>query len=1573
MKKGMLMKKENLMKTFRTLAAAFLAAVSLDGQAAIAPFENGRTGAKRERIAFLGDSITAFEKHIRNIRWYMAMKYETDSPFFLNCGTAGDGTPEGIRRVPYDLMTMNPDRVIVMFGMNDNAYGSWSDGASSGHQARLAAYGDNLRALVEVIRTAKPGVRIDLMTPSPYDEYSTDLASDRHVGANSVGLRDFAAAVRAVAAEKGLDVIDMYGPMTAIEEAHPTGLHYSSGDRVHPGDAGSRFMAAVILSAAGELPGVELTKEAADELFARQAFGSGLLLAQKLEPIGTEAYDHIRGLVYPDQFVPGWGGAVDLDDITSAADAVDRWCDSEIAKETPDSDRARRLAEIKVNYRAHRTDVPAYQAALDTATTAAIQAWVDERVIPASVPAVPVLETIGYIHGLMYVVTTKATDFDSMEIQSKPVQADADAWRTIFGWTKDDKWSYGQAGWRFVRTMYFPEARVFRLRAVNDRGASDWLTVTTEITATLATFGTAVGTSKSTAPANAFDGNINSLFEPDYATGNQWCGMAYETPQRFIGARVVPRKTMADRVAKIVVQVADDADYTVNVRQVGAFPTSVSGSAYKQTYEVLFDEPVTAQYIRLFKEPTILSLLDAEFVAADLPDSARPVVTADVAADGSKMTVSWTNPDTLGAVGFKLERRIGDGEWTVLAEELPATTQSYDDTTVSDENATVYRVTGTSGSSFYAGQTATGESGPVWYRWGALPTLSFVGYINGKLDFGVKNPTDGETAKWEFQFRSQDGADWTALHIGAGTAYGWNTTYADYPGKVFSLTVPSFVGEGRVRVRALASDGTALSSWLYTEPLRATTGVTGTTLSDGMSSTPAYSGGNAFTGNLNGLVTSENRGSGWFGQDFGAAKKIRAVRAVARFCFPQWLKDVIVQTAEDAAFTNPVEVGRFGAVKQDRVNEVVFAEPIETRYIRVIRMRPNACNNDDFLSFNLLEFAAAPGALEPPVITSVEQSNGKVTVSWTNPVSSEFGAFRLERQVDDGAWTVLADDLIGATLSHVDEDIGAPHAYAYRVTGVSRREDCAGEERTSDVRTCMLPGDITWTGAAGDGDPTNGANWDGDVAPNLKLPLANVRVPASAVNRRIVTSGAMKIYGLAVTDGSFELVGSGAGAALTVDAGGVTMAGTATKLTVDVPVVVNASQAWSLGSAELDWKSSLYAGGDPNAAVTFTGSGNWSFNGTDGGDFEGTVNITPTAKYQAGVGGNLVLSGKDPFGCATLYVDDKPRIVMEGFEHSGAVSRLGGTTDGGANGHWVCTDATATNIFHGTVKTQYQRLNSLVGTLIFEEGLEFFGNPSIVNCGAATFIIGNKPATGFLQVLDSAATWVLECEGTDLGLYYQNALSTLDIRADYGYSSVKDQSEMTLNKGSEKVLLNGHPVRFRNLSTVAGAVISSDAPALVYANQKKHSGANARVTLNLAGDFAGFAGLSKSGTDASTLGAVMSSTSVVEVTEGRLEFAATAGWPNATAIRVAAGEGVVEANWPVLAVTTSQKFKSAALTVVNHGRLEIPAGARVRVASLTTGDGSVGAGVYTSATLPGVITGDGTLAVGTLGATLIVR
>ena len=340
-------------------------------QAAIAPFRDG------ERIAFLGDSITAFNHYIADVQFAMDLRRGPKAPYFMNCGTAGDGAYGAAERIACDLLTMRPDRVIVMLGMNDNGYDSWkedpvSDKLRAAHGRRLAFYRKKMGELVDALQ--KRGLKVDLMTPSPFDEYSTDLKRETRPHCNETGLSDFAQAVRELAAGKKLGLVEVHAPMTAIEKAHPTKLHYSGPDRVHPSPAGNRFMAAAVLAAADEVPGSVLTVEGVERLFATPKGSDEERLWTAMALVRKEM-ERIRALVYCDRFVKGMTGKeVDLADITPAADAVAKWVDAEIARGT-DAGRAKRLRKVKADYRATRTKVPAYQDALEKSHRETLEKW----------------------------------------------------------------------------------------------------------------------------------------------------------------------------------------------------------------------------------------------------------------------------------------------------------------------------------------------------------------------------------------------------------------------------------------------------------------------------------------------------------------------------------------------------------------------------------------------------------------------------------------------------------------------------------------------------------------------------------------------------------------------------------------------------------------------------------------------------------------------------------------------------------------------------------------------------------------------------------------------------------------------------------------------------------------------------------------------------------------------------------------------------------------------------------------------------------------------------------------------
>ena len=365
------MKRMMKMRMVATGVALACMVSGLEAFAAIAPFRDG------ERVAFLGDSITAFNHYIADVQFFMDLRRGEKAPYFMNCGTAGDGAYGATERIACDLLTMRPDRVIVMLGMNDNGYDSWkedpvSDKLRAAHGRRLAFYRKKMGELVDTLQSR--GLKVDLMTPSPFDEYSTDLKWVTRPHCNETGLSDFAQAVRELAAEKKLGLVEVHAPMTAIEKAHPTGLHYSGPDRVHPSPAGNRFLAAAVLAAADEVPGSVLTVDGVEHLFATPKGSDEERLWTAMAPVRKEM-ERIRALVYCDRFVKGMTGKeVDLADITPAADAVAKWVDAEIARGT-DPGREKRLRKIKVDYRATRTKAPAYQDALEKLHRETLEKW----------------------------------------------------------------------------------------------------------------------------------------------------------------------------------------------------------------------------------------------------------------------------------------------------------------------------------------------------------------------------------------------------------------------------------------------------------------------------------------------------------------------------------------------------------------------------------------------------------------------------------------------------------------------------------------------------------------------------------------------------------------------------------------------------------------------------------------------------------------------------------------------------------------------------------------------------------------------------------------------------------------------------------------------------------------------------------------------------------------------------------------------------------------------------------------------------------------------------------------------
>ena len=208
-----------------------------------------------ERVVFFGDSIThggLFHSHALRVQ---ALRHPSSNVRIYNGGISGGTSGGGFARIDSDILSKNPDRVFIMFGMNDvgiHLYkGKTEDPKILAQRAkRLADYKNNMVKCIEKI--LKAGKKVVLITPTPYDEYTASFKTRKWVGANENGLRNCAGIVRELAAKYKLQVVDFHTPQTAIIKKGQ-GI-YGRVDRVHPNSSGHYVMGSMLLAAMGETP-----------------------------------------------------------------------------------------------------------------------------------------------------------------------------------------------------------------------------------------------------------------------------------------------------------------------------------------------------------------------------------------------------------------------------------------------------------------------------------------------------------------------------------------------------------------------------------------------------------------------------------------------------------------------------------------------------------------------------------------------------------------------------------------------------------------------------------------------------------------------------------------------------------------------------------------------------------------------------------------------------------------------------------------------------------------------------------------------------------------------------------------------------------------------------------------------------------------------------------------------------------------------------------------------------------------------------------------------------------------------
>jgi len=206
------------------------------------PVKNG------EKILFFGDSITNDGRYIAILQ-LMIDSRQLRGVKVMNAGISGQTTAGGLRRIQLDVIDRKPDRVFVLFGMNDVGRGALyridSPENIKRRKAGLEKFTDNQKKLIKLLKDA--GITPVLMTPTAYDQYQKEGKSDR---CNEPGLSDIAQIARTLAKDEKLDLIELHPVMTDVLKKYPE-LRFCGKDLVHPSSAGHALMAALIAEQLG--------------------------------------------------------------------------------------------------------------------------------------------------------------------------------------------------------------------------------------------------------------------------------------------------------------------------------------------------------------------------------------------------------------------------------------------------------------------------------------------------------------------------------------------------------------------------------------------------------------------------------------------------------------------------------------------------------------------------------------------------------------------------------------------------------------------------------------------------------------------------------------------------------------------------------------------------------------------------------------------------------------------------------------------------------------------------------------------------------------------------------------------------------------------------------------------------------------------------------------------------------------------------------------------------------------------------------------------------------------------------
>lgn len=214
-----------------------------------------KTIPKSGGIFMFGDSTTAPRGGVQVYADQVNTKLQSigSSLSVYNAGVSGNTTAQALKRLQSDVLTYKPRIVVMQFGINDSAIDVWKKPPATGPRVSLKTYIANYRTMIATTR--KAGAKVILMTTNPlrWQSKTRELYGkppykpEAEDGFESPKLLAYNDAVRAIAKELNLPLIDVHAAYPDFAAERKTTIADLLPDGMHPGDAGHELITELLV------------------------------------------------------------------------------------------------------------------------------------------------------------------------------------------------------------------------------------------------------------------------------------------------------------------------------------------------------------------------------------------------------------------------------------------------------------------------------------------------------------------------------------------------------------------------------------------------------------------------------------------------------------------------------------------------------------------------------------------------------------------------------------------------------------------------------------------------------------------------------------------------------------------------------------------------------------------------------------------------------------------------------------------------------------------------------------------------------------------------------------------------------------------------------------------------------------------------------------------------------------------------------------------------------------------------------------------------------------------------------